>query len=188
MTGRPLTPAQETFATGVASGLSQSEAYRRAYPRSHRWKPETVWREASRLAAEPKVSTRVQELLQRAAAANEVTVERVVKEMARLAFFDVRRLVGDDGRPLPLPQLDDDTARAIVGLDVASVGNADIGVGEVLKFKLADKRGALELLARHLGMLKDRVEHSTPPGAPLQLVGMTPAEFAALAASVASKI
>lgn len=146
-----LTGPQEMFAAGVAQGLSQAQAYRNAYPASAKWKDESVWQRASKLAADAKVQSRVQELLKQAAANNEVTVDRVVKELARLAFFDIRKLVNTDGTPLPLHNLDDDTAAAVSGLEVARVGNAMIGEGEVLKFKLADKKGALELLGKHLG-------------------------------------
>jgi phage terminase small subunit len=176
-----LTPKQEDFALGLASGLSQAAAYRKAYPAALKWADATVWREASLLAANPKVSTRVQDLLDRAAKSHEVTVERVMMELARLAFFDIRKLVGDDGRPLPLQQLDDDTARALVGLEVVPIGNDQVGVGEVLKFKLADKKGALELLGRRLGMFNDKLQLSNPDGSPLaptvvRIVGKKPAE------------
>ena len=155
-----LTPQREAFAAALATGITQAAAYRQAFPRSLNWKDETVWRKASLMAANGEVRARVEELSKKAASANEVTVERVVRELARLAFFDVRKLVNDDGVPLKVTELDDDTARAVAGLDVARIGNADMGIGEVLKFKLADKKGALELLGRHLKMFTDKVEHS----------------------------
>ena len=52
-----LTPQQEAFAQAVASGKSQSEAYRIAYPGSEKWKPEALWANSSALMA--KVSVRV---------------------------------------------------------------------------------------------------------------------------------
>ena len=55
-----LTPAQEQFAQLVASGKSQSEAYRTAYPKSQAWKDEAVWSQASRLM--PKVSARIEQI------------------------------------------------------------------------------------------------------------------------------
>lgn len=155
-----LTPQRETFAAGLASGLTQAAAYRKAYPKSLKWQDTTVWKRASELAADGAVSGRVSELSQKAAAANEVTVERVLKELARLAFFDIAKVVGEDGRPLAIHQMDEDTRRAVVGLDVATVGNDQQGVGEVLKIKLADKRASLETLGRHLKMFVDRVELS----------------------------
>ena len=40
-----LTPKQEKFAQEVASGKSQADAYREAYPKSKKWKDETLWAE-----------------------------------------------------------------------------------------------------------------------------------------------
>lgn len=54
-----LTPQQEAFAQLVASGKSQSDAYRSAYPKSLKWKPDSVWQQASKLMADTKVSTRI---------------------------------------------------------------------------------------------------------------------------------
>lgn len=155
-----LTAQREAFAVGLASGFTQAAAYRKAYPKSLQWKDATVWQKASLLAGDAKVRARVDELVGKAAKANEITVERVLKELARLAFFDVSSLVGADGRPLAIHDMDEDTRRAITGLDVATVGNDMQGVGEVLKIKLADKRAALELIGKHLKMFVDRVEHS----------------------------
>lgn len=59
MEGKPLTHQQERFAQEVASGKSQAEAYRIAYPRSLKWKPATVWESASRAMADRKVAARV---------------------------------------------------------------------------------------------------------------------------------
>ena len=56
---RGLTSQQEAFAQAVASGKSQSDAYRSAYPKSLKWKPDSVWQQASKLMADTKVSTRI---------------------------------------------------------------------------------------------------------------------------------
>lgn len=62
-----LTSQQEKFAQEVASGKTQSDAYRVAYPASRQWQPATVHQAASRLMADSKLSARVADL-QRAAA------------------------------------------------------------------------------------------------------------------------
>ena len=57
-----LTAKQEAFALAYVETGNGSEAYRRAYEVGADTKPETVWSEASRLLADPKVSARVKEL------------------------------------------------------------------------------------------------------------------------------
>lgn len=112
----------------------------------------------NRMLKHPQVAARVAELQQKVAEKFELNTERVLQELSRLAFFDIRKLVDNTGKPKALAELDDDTAAAIVGLDVVQFGNKDSGIGDVLKFKLADKKGALDLAMRHLGLLKDKVE------------------------------
>jgi len=57
-----LTPQQETFAKALSLGKTQSDAYREAYPRSLKWKANSLHRQASTLASDPKVIARLREL------------------------------------------------------------------------------------------------------------------------------
>ena len=152
-----LTKQAEQFALNLAKGMSQSDAYRDAYPSSKKWNNSIIWCEASRRAADPNVIARVQILMERACKKNDITAEMIVAELAKLAFFDVRKLFNGDGTPKAIHDLDDETAAAIQGIDVANVGNEAIGVGQVMKIKLADKRASLETIGRHLKMFTDRV-------------------------------
>lgn len=52
----------EKFAQCIASGMSQRKAYRAAFPRSEKWKDETVDSKASVLAKNDKVLERLKEL------------------------------------------------------------------------------------------------------------------------------
>jgi phage terminase small subunit len=88
----------------------------------------------------------------------EITQDRVLKEYARIGFFDPRKLFDETGIPLPIGQIDDDTAAVISGIDVATIGNAEHGIGEVLKLRLSNKIGALDSMAKHLGMFNASVK------------------------------
>lgn len=57
-----LTPKQEAMAQGLARGLSQSEAYRQAYPKALGWRDATVWSRASEVASSGEVQARVAQL------------------------------------------------------------------------------------------------------------------------------
>lgn len=57
-----LTPAQEVFAQLVASGKTQADAYRGAYPKAAGWKASSVWEKASTLMANVKVQSRVEQI------------------------------------------------------------------------------------------------------------------------------
>lgn len=56
-----LTAKQEAFAQAIADGMSQADAYRHAY-RAGGMKPAAIYVNASKLAADTKVSLRVAEL------------------------------------------------------------------------------------------------------------------------------
>lgn len=86
-----------------------------------------------------------------------ISPDRVLLELGRLAFVDIRKAYTEDGSLKPLHELDDDTAAAVAGMDVTEIGTGDDAIGFVKKIKLSDKKGALELVMRHLGML-------SPPG------------------------
>jgi len=85
----------------------------------------------------------------------EITQDRVLNEYAKIAFLDPRKLLQEDGRPLKISKLDDESAGAIAGLDVAE---DNMGF-DTVKYKLANKLGALDSIARHLGMFNDSMNH-----------------------------
>lgn len=95
----------------------------------------------------------------------DLTIERVKEEIARLAYYDPKAFWNEDGTAKPIHEIDEDSRRAIAGFETAELfeGNGEKRnlAGYIKKFKLADKRGALELAARHLKMLTEKVEFST---------------------------
>ena len=162
-----VTPQQELFAQHVASGRSQAEAYRLAYPKSRGWKPNAVWSQASQLMADRRLTVRVQELRNVAAARVTIDLARVLEEISRVAFVDVRRLFNADGSPRNIEDLDDATAAAIAGIEVVEQfegsGESRRLVGYVKKYRLADKNAALEKLCRYFGAYeKDNRQRSDP--------------------------
>lgn len=94
----------------------------------------------------------------------EVTAERVIAELAKMAFLDPREFFNDDGSAKDICELDAVTAAAISGLEVTEEfsGRGDDRAlsAKVKKYRLADKKGALELLGKYLKMWTDKVEVS----------------------------
>ena len=104
-------------------------------------------------------------------AAMELTKERVQREIARISFFDARKMFHADGKPKDITELDDDTAACIVGLDVleewAGTGEDRVLVGHIKKYKIADKNSALDKASKILGMYEKDNEQKLPPLAEL---------------------
>lgn len=85
-----------------------------------------------------------------------IETERVLQEYARIAFADLRCLVDDEGRPIPLQDLDDDTAAALAGVELEVIGDADGPLKTTRhRYKIADKLKALEILAKRLKLFED---------------------------------
>jgi hypothetical protein len=85
-----------------------------------------------------------------------VTVERVIKEMARIAFSDPRAMFDDSGRMVPIKEMSDEAAAALASFEVDELFDSDgeggkTKVGLTRKVKLWDKGKQLENLLKHLG-------------------------------------
>ncbi|MCP4700459.1 MAG: terminase small subunit [Gammaproteobacteria bacterium] len=82
----------------------------------------------------------------------DLTAERVLTEIARLALSDPRKAFNADGTCKAITSLDDDMAAAIAGIEVVETGGEDQAVAVVKKIRLWDKKGALDLAVKHLGL------------------------------------
>lgn len=157
-----LTPKQKIFADEYLIDLNATRAYKVAYPSCK--KDETAAVNGSKLLRNTKVEEYIQERMKDREQRTEITQDRVLQELAKLGFFDIRKLFDDSGKPLDITGLDNETAACIAGLEVMDVyegtGEDKEFVGYVKKYKLSDKLKALELIGRHLGMFKDKVELS----------------------------
>lgn len=90
------------------------------------------------------------------AARYEGSAERVLEELARIAFARVGDYVDQDGRGANIGDIPADAQAAVVALDTRTEADGTV----TTRLKLADKLRALELLGRAYGVLRERVEHS----------------------------
>lgn len=159
MAGPLKNEKRELFAQELAKGATQEDAYRAAGYAGDKTA-------ACRAAAFADVRGRVEEIQARAAAKAEVTIERVLRELALIGFANMEDFlrIGPDGDPYyDFSTMSRDQAAAIAEVTVEDFKD---GRGESardvrrIKLKLADKRAALVDMGRHLGMFRDRIEHS----------------------------
>lgn len=112
-----------------------------------------------------------------------ITQDRVLKELARIAFGDPRKVMtwGPHGVTLidSKTLTDDEAAMVSEASETQSLNGGSI------KMKLNDRLKALEMLGRHLGMFKDNINVGGQPDNPvvstLDTSGMTADEKKALA-------
>ena len=159
MTEAKLTAKQSLFVKEYLVDLNATQAAIRAG-----FSAKTAQEQSSRMLSNVIIQAAIQEEMNKRAEKVGITAERVLNEIAKMAFLDPRKLFDADGKPLHITALDDDTAASIAGLDVVTTGNQDVGYADVLKIKLADKAKNLELLGRHLKLFTDKVEQTGANG------------------------
>lgn len=101
-----------------------------------------------------KAAQRIKDML-----AEAIDPDRVLREVGRLAYSDIRRLFDERGNFLPIQKWPDDIAHAVASVEVLkrNVTTGDDKIDDVLKVRLWDKPGKLENLMRHHGQLEERV-------------------------------
>lgn len=151
-----MTEKQKIFADEYLIDLNATRAYRVAYPNVK--KDETAASAATRLLRNVNVQEYIDKRMKDREKRTEVTQDRVVQELASIAFAKVTDYVGirSNGTTSIVvmkstDDLTDDQVRAIAGIKEGANG---------IEIKLNDKEKALELLGRHLGMFKDKVDVS----------------------------
>ena len=124
-----------------------------------------------------------------------ISKERVLDELAKLAFSNMADYlkIGADGQPrVDFSKLTRDQAAAIHEVVVETrTEERDDGPPIIItktRFKLTDKRGALVDLGKHLGLFKERVEHSGPNGGPVEMKQYSDIEAARLIGRLLSRV
>lgn len=177
----PLTPKQQRFVREYLIDLNATAAYRRAGYESVGSAAEA---NASRLMRNDKVAAAIEAAMQAREGRTEITADRVLREVARIALSDVRKLFAADGSLRPVRELDDDAAAALAAVDVVE----DFAGGKTTKkVRLWDKKGALELLGRHLGLFAEKlkVEAEVKAESPVDVTKLTDDQLRQLVAALA---
>ena len=147
-----MTENQKIFADEYLIDLNATRAYRKAYPSVK--KDETAAQAGSRMLRNVKVAEYIAERMQARQERTEITQDRVLEELAAIAFAratDYAEVKDDQVFIKDTAGLSENQIKAIAGIKQGKFG---------IEVKLNDKEKALELLGRHLGMFKERVEVS----------------------------
>jgi len=138
--------------------LNQTQAAIRA-GYSSKSAPVNAYKLSTIPAVQQAIASRLAERQQRL----EISQDRVLLEIARLALNDPRQAFDQRGALLPIHDWPDDLAAAVSSIKINEIKDADGNVvGETKEIKFWDKGKQLDLAARHLGMLHDKLEISTP--------------------------
>lgn len=112
----------------------------------------SLQRAASLLKAKPEVQARVREIVAHAAVKAEISVERVLVELACIGFANLGDYIDENGKIVDFNKLPREKLAALQEVTVSEITQGKEVVGTKTKIKLADKKGALVELGRHMGL------------------------------------
>ena len=136
---------------------------------------------ASQLLTKVDVQTIIADLSKKQAAKLDLTAEKVLRELMLMGFSNMKDYVSiqqDGFAYVDLSKLTREQAAAIQEITTDSyVADSEDDEGEEqgrivtkVKFKLADKRGSLELLGKYLKLFIDRTEVTGAEGKPMEMI------------------
>lgn len=114
-----------------------------------------------------------------------VTQDMIIRELARIGFSDLRKMMTDTGALIDPRDWDDDTAAAVSSLEIVTKPTRECDedgeklVSYIHKIKTWDKNSALDKLAKHLGMFVEKHEHTGKDGGPINVVSTAREKLAA---------
>lgn len=153
-----LTLNQEKFCAYYIETGNQSEAYRRAYPKSVNWEKGVVWSKASQLMNNGNVLERVKELQKKAESKSEITRDMILSELAKVGFSSIAHLHNSWIDRKEFESLTDDQKASIKSIstkiikkNIGTNENPEIVDVEYVKIELHDKLKALETINKMLG-------------------------------------
>lgn len=144
-----MTDKQKRFVEEYLIDLNATQAAIRAG-----YSPKTANEQGNRLLTNVSVQTELNKQMAKRSKRTGVTQDRVVRELAKIAFLDMTQVVDSYGR------IRDDAApedRACIESIKYKSSSSDQGESVEREVKVASKLKALELLGKHLGMYSDKL-------------------------------
>lgn len=176
-----LTPKQRAFVREYLIDLNATQAAIRAG-----YSEATAAAIGAENLTKPNIADAIAKAIEDRATRTDITADRVLKELAKIGFADIRKavswqsgLITEEDNPdggdiaviktivtnnvqvIASDEIDDDTASAISEISQTDKGG--------LKIKFHDKRAALVDIGKHLGMFKDKIEVTGVNGGPVQV-------------------
>lgn len=146
---KKITPKQARFADEYLIDLNAKQAAIRAG-----YSKKTADVIGAELLRKTLVAEVIHKKIEARTARTNITQDRVLRELARIAFADSRSIMSWSERgvcPIDSDILSDDDAAA-----VASVTETKTKDGGSMKVQMHDKMKALELIGKHLGLFPDK--------------------------------
>jgi len=155
-----LTEKQKSFCNEYLIDFNATRAYKAVYTSCK--KDGTARTNSSKLLTNTNIQEYIREQQEDMQQRTKVTQEKVINELAKIAFGDIRKLYTETGSLKNINDLDDDTASTLAGIETYQEfdgrGDDREYIGDTKKVKLLDKTKALELLGKHLGIFTEKIK------------------------------
>ncbi len=165
-----LPPNQARFVAEYLLDLNGTQAAIRAG-----YSPKTARQQGARLLTKAAVASAIQDGVAKRQVRLELSADRVLQELMRIAMVDLGGAYDDKGHLLPVKEMPEDVRRAIAGIKVFEefdgYGEDRVKVGEVREVKFWPKVDALRDLGKHLKLFVERMEHTGKDGGPIKTEG-----------------
>lgn len=145
-----MTKKQKLFVDEYLIDLNATQAAIRAG-----YSPDTAYSIGQENLKKPEIKARIDKAMAERSRRTGVNADRVIMELAKIAFVNAANVIDHKTATVKSDASPDDTA-AIQSVKVKTFGED----GLEREIKMADKLKALELLGKHLGMFKDKLELS----------------------------
>lgn len=146
-----LTAKQKRFVEEYLIDLNATQAVIRAG-----YKVDNARQTATENLAKPYIAEAIEKALAERSRRTGINQDRVVQELAKIAFVNIADVVNTDCEILP--DADEADLAAIESVKVKTIPTKSGEIGVEREVKLSSKLKALELLGKHLGMWNDKLD------------------------------
>jgi phage terminase small subunit len=115
-------------------------------------------RVGSRLLTNVDIAAAVREGQRAQWAKADLSASRVLEELRRVGFVNLRDLFQADGQLKPVTAWSDEQLAVLASVDLVTVDQGHASPGRVHKLRFWNKVAALDTLAKHFGLLKEKIE------------------------------
>lgn len=155
---KTLTERQKRFCQEYVKDLNGAQAAIRAG-----YSKRTAKEQAVRLLTNINLQKYIYHLMKKREKRVEITQDRVLLEIARLAFSDPRKAFDGNGNLLPVQEWPDEVAASISSIKIVETKDNNGKKSYVKEVKFWDKGKQIELAGKHLGMFIERHVHTIKP-------------------------
>ena len=149
-----ITEKQKKFVEEYLIDLNATQAAIRAG-----YSPKRASEQGYQLLQKTTVSKEIEKAMAERSRRTGINQDRVIRELARIAFVNPKDVINSDDASVKENASEDDLA-CIQSVKVKTMDGAK-GKSVEREIRLNDKMKALELLGKHLGMFKDKLELDT---------------------------